>query len=304
MRVPSSYSKGFTLIELSIVLVIIGLLVGGVLVGQSLISAAGVRATITQIEKFNTAANTFREKYGYLPGDIPDPDASNFGFAARGQYAGQGDGNGVLQGNSTGTAGNNAGNQMASGETGMFWVDLSAANLIEGNFNTATATTIIPNVSASEVPSYFPPAKIGGGNYIYVYSGGVDTAALGTVGDGLNYFGLSAVNGTLHGTVTGPPGLTVQQAYVIDTKIDDGLPQSGRVTAMYLDRSFHDNDNTVWAGAGETAGPNPPYITPTPSSSKTCFDNGWSTGTQHYSIEVSNGSNVNCALSFRMQAGD
>jgi hypothetical protein len=48
---------------MSVVLVIIGLLVGGVLVGQNLIAAAGLRATISQIEKYNTAANTFRGKY-------------------------------------------------------------------------------------------------------------------------------------------------------------------------------------------------------------------------------------------------
>src|ERR1039458_9134105 len=94
----SALTAGFTLIELSVVLVIIGLIVGSVLVGQSLISAAGVRATIAQIEKYNTAANTFREKYGYLPGDIKDPDASSFGLAARGQYAGEGDDNGVIEG--------------------------------------------------------------------------------------------------------------------------------------------------------------------------------------------------------------
>jgi hypothetical protein len=77
------------------VLVIIGLIVGGVLVGQR---AAGVRATISQIEKYNTAANTFYGKYGYLPGDIKDPDASSFGFRSRGQYAGEGDGSGKLEG--------------------------------------------------------------------------------------------------------------------------------------------------------------------------------------------------------------
>lgn len=43
--------SGFTLIELSIVLVIIGLIVGGVLVGRDLIKAAEVRAQVSQIEK-------------------------------------------------------------------------------------------------------------------------------------------------------------------------------------------------------------------------------------------------------------
>src|ERR1700679_178462 len=93
--------QGFTLIELSIVLVIIGLIVGGVLVGQDLIRAAGVRATISQVEKFNTAVNTFRGKYGYLPGDIPQASVTQFGFAVspvRAGSRGQGDGNGLLEG--------------------------------------------------------------------------------------------------------------------------------------------------------------------------------------------------------------
>jgi prepilin-type N-terminal cleavage/methylation domain-containing protein len=50
-RRQSALSAGFTLIEISIVLVIIGLIVGGVLVGHDLIRAAGVRATISQVEK-------------------------------------------------------------------------------------------------------------------------------------------------------------------------------------------------------------------------------------------------------------
>jgi prepilin-type N-terminal cleavage/methylation domain-containing protein len=94
---------GFTLIELSIVLVIIGLIVGGVLVGQDLIRAAAVRAQITQIEKYNTAANTFYGKYGYLPGDINGTAATQFGFVARGAYGGQGDGNGLVEGTLSGT---------------------------------------------------------------------------------------------------------------------------------------------------------------------------------------------------------
>src|ERR1700722_13612838 len=93
----SILKAGFTLIELSIVLVIIGLIIGGVLVGRELISAAQIRAQISQIEKYNSAANTFRGKYGYLPGDIPDPAAKQYGFATRGTLAGEGDGNGVIE---------------------------------------------------------------------------------------------------------------------------------------------------------------------------------------------------------------
>lgn len=60
--------NGFTLIELSIVLVIIGLIVGGMLVGQDLINAAKVRAEFSQMEKLDAAVNTFRLKYNALPG--------------------------------------------------------------------------------------------------------------------------------------------------------------------------------------------------------------------------------------------
>ena len=73
--------KAFTLIELSIVLVIIGLIVGGVLVGQDLIKAAEIRAQVSQLEKFNTAVNTFHVKYNDIPGDIRR--AAIFGMATR-----------------------------------------------------------------------------------------------------------------------------------------------------------------------------------------------------------------------------
>lgn len=61
--------NGFTLVELSIVLVIIGLVIGGVLVGKELIRAADIRANIADIEKLKTTINTFRLKYNCLPGD-------------------------------------------------------------------------------------------------------------------------------------------------------------------------------------------------------------------------------------------
>jgi len=166
-RSPFLFTAGFTLIELSIVLVIIGLIVGGILVGQDLIRAAGVRAQITQIEKYHTAVNTFYGKYGYLPGDIPDPAASSFGFLARGTLPGQGDGNGIIEG-TNGLTGPNFGTYQQTGETPMFWRDLSTANLIDGNFATAgPATQLYPSgISGTILGLYLPTARLGQGNYV------------------------------------------------------------------------------------------------------------------------------------------
>ena len=61
---------GFSLVELSIVLVILGLLVGGVLTGQSLIRAAELRSVSTEYSRYVASVHTFRDKYFALPGDM------------------------------------------------------------------------------------------------------------------------------------------------------------------------------------------------------------------------------------------
>ena len=61
--------RGFTLIELSIVLVIIGLLVGGILVGQSLIDSAKINSMIRQVQQVDIAQGVFYQKFKQLPGD-------------------------------------------------------------------------------------------------------------------------------------------------------------------------------------------------------------------------------------------
>src|ERR1017187_10157050 len=137
---PAYRNRGFTLIELSIVLVIIGLIVGGVLVGQDLIRAAEVRATISQIEKYQTAVNTFRDKYTALPGDMNAATATQFGFVSRAGTEGRGDGNGIIEGyNYThNTASYQVPEVNGTGEPLLFWRDLSQAGLIEGSFQSAT----------------------------------------------------------------------------------------------------------------------------------------------------------------------
>lgn len=134
--------------------------------GRDLIRAAKVRATISQVEKFNTAINTFYGKYSYLPGDIPQQPAAQYGFAPHGvSYGGQGgDGNGYIEGNgiSYGTS-----NDGQCGEPLLAWEDLSSSaggNLIEGGFNTATSYTgpSFDIVTGANLNLYLPEAKLGG----------------------------------------------------------------------------------------------------------------------------------------------
>lgn len=219
---------GFTLIELSIVLVIIGLIVGGVLVGQDLIKAAEIRATVGQYEKYNSAMNTFRTKYNAMPGDISGGtggQAVAFGlFAYTGAATagtGLGDGNGLI----TDTAATNL--NAPVGETLIIWRQLSDASLLEGQFgaNLAAATG---QVAASPTAAlYLPPAKLGRGNYWIAGSSA-----------GQNYYGLAAVTGITAGaagtatyaTAVGG-GLTPIEAYNIDSKLDDGMPNTGIIQA-------------------------------------------------------------------------
>ena len=62
---------GFTLVELSIVLVIIGFLIGGILVAQSMISSAKIQAAVSQIQQFDIGVQNFRSQFSALPGDAP-----------------------------------------------------------------------------------------------------------------------------------------------------------------------------------------------------------------------------------------
>jgi prepilin-type N-terminal cleavage/methylation domain-containing protein len=312
--------RGFTLIELSIVLVIIGLITGGVFVGRDLISGAAVRAQISQIEKYQAAVNTFRGKYGYFPGDIPAPYATQYGFVARGIYPAQGDGNGQIQGATWNGNNDYYGWAEFGGETAVFWADLSKSHLIEGDFSTAGNYMTAPpgvELGPKDIPPFFPAARIAQGNYVYVWSGGWGEAWFSGQSDRKNYFGLSGVIGGVVGSTYSNVALTVQQAYSIDNKIDDGMPQTGRVLAL------HDGFDRYWASGGgadntgatvmgdcdwDSGGPiTSQTVSPFYASEwgvapqDTCYSNGDTLNPEQYSMEYNNGQSMNCALSFQFQ---
>jgi prepilin-type N-terminal cleavage/methylation domain-containing protein len=303
--------SGFTLIEMSVVLVIAGLIAGGVLAGRDLMDTAAQRAQIAQIAKYNTAVNTFRNKYGGLPGDLPDPMATGFGFQSRGQYAGEGDGNGILEGNCTNASGGNKGVDTGCGELAVMWEDLSEAGLIDatisgldkaganypstqGNNGAGVTFTTTPAIM-----QWLPPAKAGNNNFVYAFSMA-----------GANYFTISSV--TLLGFApqsSNNPGITVQHAYNIDKKMDDGLPVSGAVTAAYLNHLVSAGNCIYAAGNGLQGAYSSwsssvyfcnPTTAATPYAPTNCFDNNNMAGIMTYSLSQ-NANAQNCALSFRFQ---
>ncbi len=290
--------RGFTLIELSIVIVIIGLVVGGVLVGGDLIKSAEIRSQIKQIEEYKTAFNTFRLKYNSIPGDIKASEVLSFGFQAAPVRLGteaQGDGNGRLMGINT------LGNTISffiKGETAWFWMDLSTnSNLISGNFNTATATPAITaqnfggaNPVNPSISKLLPEAKIGNGNFVSVWADDVNSY----------YYVISKITFVQNGSVKNEVsslGMSAQQAYAIDSKIDDGFPQLGRVLARYINSDLNWGVLT-WASGGGVEGAID--TSATLASSDTCYDNSNIGGAmQQYSMSINGGHGLNCALSLK-----
>ena len=119
------------MLELSIVLVIIGLLIGGIFVGQSLIHNATLNAVITEFNRYQTAVQSFKQQYQALPGDMPNAtsfwgsaggtgsDATCMNTASTTAATCNGNGDGVIQ---TSAAGND--------KILRFWQHLANAKMV------------------------------------------------------------------------------------------------------------------------------------------------------------------------------
>src|SRR5215203_6591843 len=96
MNTMRKQQQGFTLIEIAIVLVIIGLLLGGVLKGQELITGARVRNIIQQQDGVKAAYFGFLDRYRALPGDYANATATIAGVSTAKCNSGNGDGDGTI----------------------------------------------------------------------------------------------------------------------------------------------------------------------------------------------------------------
>jgi len=152
---------GFTLIELAIVLVIIGLLLGGVLKGQELINSAKVKNMANDFRNIQVYVYSYQDKFKALPGD--DKAAIQHVTATK-----NGDGDGVIEG-----AWN--ANATADTESFNFWQHIRLAGLATGSTVTTDATYLPTNAEGGPIGIQSASTKsISGlkGSYV-VCSGGV-----------------------------------------------------------------------------------------------------------------------------------
>jgi len=122
--------SGFTLIELAIVLVIIGLLLGGVLKGQELINSAKVKNMASDFRNIQVQIYSYQDKFRALPGDDRAAQAHLGATATSAAVANVG--NGVINGAWSSSANTD--------ESFLVWQHLRLAGLATGSTNTADAT--------------------------------------------------------------------------------------------------------------------------------------------------------------------
>lgn len=280
MNMSTCPSRGFTLLEVSIVLVVIALIAGGIVVGRSVVRNAEIQGLIADVDRFRRAANLFREKYNYLPGDYPngagmwgtdagcnsavfpnaDATASN---AVRKKETCGGNGNGFVAGYNGGAQWPTAatvGSTVVNREALRAWQHMANAGFLEGAYSGA------PSSSASNG-----------------YEGGVNLPR-GRLSDvnGFAFFHASPIHpdGTNPGGVAVPsvypgkyghviafgkargepirqgparPGMTGDEAAQVDGRIDDGRPGTGHVVGFTPDISSYSPNCTTSANAAVAA---------------------------------------------------
>ncbi len=192
-KVTQENNSGFTLIELAVVLVIIGFLIGGIVAGQSLLRQSRISSVLSDANKYLSAVERFDTKYQALPGDI------NGSAYWSGSYVGDEDG-------------------VICDDRAGFFQHLSMAQLIRGEYLDSTTAEIEVSAPVTELKG----ATFWIGNSTPdEFVGGSVNPSCGTATSDFIYFG--KINGDEPiGSV-----FTPLEAYMIDIKSDDGLPDSG-----------------------------------------------------------------------------
>jgi prepilin-type N-terminal cleavage/methylation domain-containing protein len=193
MQVTFGNQKGFTLVEMAIVLVIIGLLLGGVLKGQELIANSRVKAAVNEMNSVTVAYNGYLDRFRALPGDDGDLARLRARGANWATITVVGDRDGVLEITPAQTF-------TGAGESVPFWQAVKAAGFITGNPADAGVAALLPNTFQGLI--------------------GVANNATPPI--------TGMPQGVLSVCISQVPGKASAQ---MDTQLDDGLPNRGSVRA-------------------------------------------------------------------------
>jgi prepilin-type N-terminal cleavage/methylation domain-containing protein len=219
------HTPGFSLVELSIVLVILGLLTGGIMTARSLIHAASVRGTMAQMNDMTRNMNVFRDKYFAFPGDMSNaqrfwPTASN------------GNADGII---SAATHTNShqlyeADNGRFNGERAQLFIQLGLANMTTAYDGSAVLDKGYPSIKLNRNAGMMvvgPWMEASGSNMnvhlialdpVYLYMGICNPSQF-NVSSSHNDCGV----------------FSPEDAWNIDKKMDDGLPLSGVIIGQSFD---------------------------------------------------------------------
>lgn len=211
--------KGFTLIEIAIVLVIIGLLLGGVLKGQELINTARVRALNNTVDGITAAWFSFQDRYRAFPGDYTQASVNLPGNPTNG------DGNGLV---------GDTGGADSPAERAMVWMHLQSAGYITGGYDAPAAT--VPNANEYGCPVTVCPDNGFGAGMNLTY-GELRQAQTGS---------------NAHELITGR-GIPVEVIAELDRKVDDGAPDSGAMQLGIGGTNWVAADATACQAAGNAA---------------------------------------------------
>lgn len=209
--------QGFTLVELAVVIIIIGLLAVGIVGGQSLIRAAELRSVISDVEDFSTNINIFEQQYLALPGDMQNADE----FWNNTQ---SGNGDSIIDWDA------------APNESLLAWQHLGLAGLAAGEFSGSGNGALI-GVNT-------PASRAGGG---YTLHDGAEVKEKYGVSNGMlmlkNYILLGNPSS---GGKTDAPLFAPADAMNIDDKMDDANPDSGAVMARGTNCTLNDGQDVYY----------------------------------------------------------